>query len=217
MRFITASILTALLLPSLSWAVADEATAREYYRYRDSKGVMKISQGIPPESSKMGYDIITAEGTLIKQVPRELTKEDLKATGSVEAKRRTAEAEAKQQLKNDQALLRRYSTPADIEAARKRAINDIIIRIGIINSNFMSLKAQIEREQTRAANLERSGQPVPQELADNIKALTAEVDETERTIEQRRLEIKQEEKNYDEDTKRLKFLLDRIHGTQTTE
>jgi hypothetical protein len=216
MRFITAIILTALLLPSLSWAADDKATTREYYRYRDSKGVMKISQGIPPESSKMGYDIITADGTLIKQVPRELTKEELKA-GGAEANRRAAEAQAKQQLKNDQALLRRYSTPADIEAARKRAINDIIIRIGIINSNFMSLKAQIEREQTRAANLERSGQPVPEELADNIKALTAEVDETERTIEQRRLEIKQEEKNYDEDAQRLKFLLDRIHGTQTTE
>jgi chromosome segregation ATPase len=207
MRFISAVVSAALLSSSLAWA-AESGSAREYYRYRDANGVMRISQGIPPEFSKLGYEIISADGTVLKKVPRELQGDELKAVD----KQREAEEAAKKQLKNDQALLRRYSTPADIESARNRAINDIKIRIGIINSNLLSLKQQIEREQSRAANLERSGQPVPQELSDNIRALSAEVDETERTIEQRQLEIKQEENNYQADIDRLKFLLERIHG-----
>lgn len=208
MRFIPTALSVALLTSALAWAADSSGPAREYYRYRDANGLMRISQGIPPEFAKLGYEIISADGTVLKKVPRELQGDELKTVD----KQREAEAAAKQQLKNDQALLRRYSTTTDIESARDRAINDIKIRIGIINSNLQSLKQQIEREQSRAANLERSGQPVPQELADNIKALSSEVDETERTIEQRQLEIKQEEKNYQADMDRLKFLLERIHG-----
>lgn len=206
------AILSIHLLLSLSatvWAADPTAGGREYYRYRDAKGVLRISQGIPPEFSKMGYEVISADGTVLKTVPRELHGDELKAVD----KQREAEEAAKQQMKNDQALLRRYSTPADIESARNRAINDIKIRIGIINSNLNALKQQIEREQTRAANLERSGRPVPTELTDNIKALTAEVDETERTVEQRKLEIEQEKKNYQADIDRLNYLLKKIHGS----
>jgi hypothetical protein len=207
MRFLPAALSVALLASSLAFAT-EKQSVREYYRYRDAKGVMRISQGIPPEFSKLGYEVISADGMVLKTVPRELQGDELKAVD----KQREAEEAAKLQLKNDQALLRRYSTPADIESARNRAINDVKIRIGIINSNLLSLKQQIEREQNRAANLERSGQPVPQELTDNIKALTAEVDETERTIEQRQLEIKQEEKNYQAEIERLNYLLEKIHG-----
>jgi chromosome segregation ATPase len=206
MRLFTIIVSIVLLAPFT--VLAADPKPSEYYRYRDANGVMRIGQSIPPEFSKLGYDIITADGTLIKKVPPELHGEALEAEG----KRRAAEEAAKQQLKYDQALLRRYSTPADVESARNRAINDIKIRIGIINSNLLSLKQQIEREQTKAANLERSGQPVPRELADNIKALTIEVDETEKTIEQRQLEMKQEEKNYQDDMERLKYLLEKVHG-----
>lgn len=210
LRITTAILSFALIAAQTSWAADAKGTAREYYRYRDANGVMRISQGIPPEFSKLGYDVITADGTLIKKVAPELHGEALKADG----KRRAEEEAVKQQMKYDQALLRRYSSPADIESALKRATNDFKIRIGIINSNLISLKQQIEREQIRAADLERSGQPVPQALTDNIKALSAEIDETERTIKLRQLEMNQEEENYRKDIERLKYLLAKIHGTQ---
>ena len=65
------------------------------------------------------------------------------------SRRLEAAASAEQQRLRewDESLLLRYSTVADIEAARERALRDLRIRLSILKGNKRSLKQQAENYQ----------------------------------------------------------------------
>jgi hypothetical protein len=154
------------------------------YRYFDNKGVPSIDHHVPPEFAKNGYTVMRPDGTVIEVVPRQLTAEEMKSQGSAEARRRAAEAEARRLREWDESLLRRYSNIIDIEAARDRALRDFQVRVNILRSNLMSVKGQIEREQAKAADIERRGASVPAETTQNIATLRGEISDTEESIAQ---------------------------------
>lgn len=195
-------LLIALCLPG--WANASKLL----YRYYDDKGVPNIDHRVPPEFAKNGYTVMRQDGTVIEVVPRQLTAEEMKDQGSAEARRRAAEAEAKRLQEWDESLLRRYSTTADIEAARDRAMRDFEVRINILRSNLMSVKGQIEREQAKAADIERRGAQVPAETTQAIASLRREISDTEDSIAQNQREQKEARASYQRDIERFTTLKD---------
>ncbi len=84
------------------------------------------------------------------------------------------------------------------------------IRISILKSNLVSIKSQIEREQAKAANIERRGREVPQDLLKNINILRQEIEDTEQSIVMRREEIESVKASYQRDIERFKTLKDRV-------
>lgn len=195
-------LLVALGLPG--WANASKLL----YRYFDNKGVPNIDHHVPPEFAKNGYTVMRPDGTVVEVVPRQLTAEEMKGQGSAEARRRAAEAEAKRLQEWDESLLRRYSTTVDIEAARDRALRDFDVRINILRSNLMSVKSQIEREQAKAADIERRGASVPEETTQAIAALRREIGDTEESIVQNQREAQEVRASYQRDIDRFKTLKD---------
>ena len=105
----------------------------------------------------------------------------------------------------------RYSSVEDIESARERAIRDLYIRISILRSNLMSVKAQIEREQLKAADIERSGREVPENLTATIDKLGQEIEDTEESIAVRRHEVDETKASYQRDIDRFELLMDRVN------
>ncbi len=69
-----------------------------------------------------------------------------------------AKAEEERLRKWDESLMLRYSTVADIEAAKERALRDLQIRMSILKGNRRSLKQEVENYQAQAADTERSWQ-----------------------------------------------------------
>ena len=197
-------LLIALGLPG--WANASKLL----YRYFDDKGVPNIDHHVPPEFAKNGYTVMRPDGTVVEVVPRQLTPEEMKGQGSAEARRRAAEAETKRLQEWDESLLRRYSTTVDIEAARDRALRDFDVRINILRSNLMSVKSQIEREQAKAADIERRGASVPAETTQAIAALRREIGDTEESIAQNQREAQEVKASYQRDLDRFKTLKDLV-------
>lgn len=180
--------------------VADGATGK-MYRYTTDRGVVAVDDHVPPEFVKNGYEVLSPDGRVLETVPRQLTGEEGK-------RKRAAEAEAKRLQEWDKNLLLRYSSVDDIGAARDRALREIDIRLSILRSNLNSAKGQVEREQEKAANIERGGGTVPEAIATNIEKLKVEVSVIEASIAERMKDKETTGVAYQKDIERFKSLQD---------
>ena len=204
-------VITALLLALL---VSTDASS-QLYRYTNDKGVTVIDDKVPPEFVRNGYDVISNNGALIRRVPRQLSEEELELRNTDESRARLREEEEARMQAWDQSLMLRYSSVDDIEAAEKRAMRDLQIRISILKSNLVTIKSQIEREQKRAADIERQGYDVPTDLSKNITTMRLEIEDTEQSIQLRREEIEQVKASFKRDIDRFKTLADRVEMRRT--
>ena len=84
------------------------------------------------------------------------------------------------------------------------------MRVGILKSNRISVKSEIEREQARAADIERRGRQVPKAVTDKIAILEGEIKGIEQAIDQREAEIKEMAERFDRDIERFKTLESQI-------
>ncbi len=206
----TGKYIWGVVLCTLLWVDAAYSAGNQLYRYTNDKGVKVINDAIPPEFVSKGYDIIHMDGTLIKRIPRQLSEEELRLRNTDESRARFKEEEEARMQAWDESLMLRYSDVADIEAAQSRAIRDLEIRISILKSNLVSIKSQIEREQAKAADIERRGSDVPEELSKTISTLRLEIEDTEQSIAVRREEIAMVKASYRRDIDRFKTLQDRV-------
>ncbi|MCO8162492.1 DUF4124 domain-containing protein [Pseudomonas sp. LJDD11] len=131
------------------------------YRYVDSRGITVMDrQGVPPEYAGKGYQVLNAQGRVVQVVPPAPSAEQI----------RQAEA-AKAQAGADAQLLRQYRSVDDVERAKARKLAEIDALIGVALGNTQGLAAQQASLQGQAADLERAGRPVPQNLIDQMNDL----------------------------------------------
>lgn len=190
-------------LAMLTLAASGEAVAAagKLYRYTTDRGVVAVDDHVPPEFVKNGYEVLTPDGRVVETIPRQLTGEE-------GARKRAADAEAKRLQEWDKNLLLRYSSVDDIAAARDRALREIDIRLSILRSNLGSVKSQVEREQEKAADIERRGGTVPEAIATNIEKLKIEVGGIEASIAERLKDKEIARASYQKDIDRFKTLQD---------
>jgi chromosome segregation ATPase len=178
------------------------------YRYVNSEGHKVVAYQVPPEFVANGYEILSAKGSLIAVVPRQLDDSERSDMNAQERLEREAEEERERLRKWDESLLLRYSTVADIEAARERALRELRIRVSILKGKLRSLKQQVENYQAMAADQERLGNSVDVEHLKAIDDLQSEIESTERAVSDRQEEIAAVDASYDRDIDRFSTLLD---------
>lgn len=149
-----------LILAPLS-ALAEEQPEGLLYRYVDSRGVTVMDrQGVPPEYVGQGYQVLNAQGRVVKVVPPAPTAEEIR-----EAQQAEAQANA------DAQFLQQYRSVADVDRARTRRLAELDALIGVAQGNLQGLSAQQVSLQGQAADQERAGRPVPQSLIDQMHDL----------------------------------------------
>jgi hypothetical protein len=207
----TVRAIAATAIALASWLAVGTAWGAEFlYRYLNDDGVVVIDYSVPPHHVHKGYEVLNKDGTVHRVVARTLTQEEL-ADQSSDAYMAQVEAEEAERLRKwDESLLLRYSSLEDIEAARDRALSELRIRISILRSNVRSLKLQVESNQARAADIERSGGDVPVEVVAAIDGLQGEIAETERSIVERGKEVEVVEQGFQRDLDRFTLLLDKV-------
>lgn len=190
------TLLTTAIILSASATYAAEVPGRVYYRYINEEGVKVINATIPPEYVPKGYEVVSLSGEVIRVVEPSPTGE--------EAKRAAEERKLQQQQeKADKLLRRRYSSVADIEAAKTRNLQELQGNISILTSNLSNVRAQIESQQERAASVERSGRTVGDDLLRNLANLQAEERDIQMQIKQREQEYQAASDKFDQDIKRF--------------
>lgn len=184
--------------------------AGNLYRYHNADGIIVVNWTVPPEYAPYGYEVLNDDGMVIEVVPRELTPEEREDRALSERVANQAKAEEARLQQWDELLLRRYSTVADVEAARDRSLRDLNIRISILKSNRRSLRQKVENYQANIATGEREGlMPQPVEL-ESIEVLKREIVGTEKAIDDRQAEVDKVYGEYALDIERLRLLQDVI-------
>ncbi|WP_085681673.1 DUF4124 domain-containing protein [Marinobacter salarius] len=170
------------------------------YRYTDENGQIVISSTIPQEASRRGYDILSKNGRVIETIDPEPTEEEIAAREAEE--KRQAEAERQREL--DRKLLERYSHPDEAVRAMHRKIRELQGLNQLKRGNISVIVSQLDSEQSRAADLERSGRDIPEATLEKIRRLEAQIRDIEREINSQNANIKALRERFEADIERLK-------------
>lgn len=191
----SARVLLALLLLQPLAAVS----AEQLYRYRNAQGVQVLDRlGVPAEFIGNGYEVLNEQGRVIDVVP---------PAPSAEERQRLVEEKAK--AGSDAQLMRLYSTVEDVDRALSRKLVEVDGLITVAKSNQRSLRTQQRNLQSQAAELERSGRPVPEHLIVQMNNLKSEQLQLDKDIERYQATRAQSEASYNADRARLAELLSR--------
>ncbi len=167
-----------------------------YYKYINKKGINVVSSRIPSEYVKRGYSIVTFDGRVIETIPAELSP--------AEKARLIIETERLEKLKEcDTLLLRRYSQPDDVEAAKQRKLTQNESGIILIDLNIEKINSQIDLYQSLAAEDERAGKVISAATMTSLNKL-----KSDRELERSQRQQKIDESNkiieeHDKDIERL--------------
>jgi len=204
MRLVTSALILALISPV--------AFAARLYRF-NVDGQMIMKDHVPPEYAQMGYDILNDQGLVVKRISPAPTPEELAALAAQEAIKKARLERIRIRREADQALLRVYSKPADVERARKRKVGNIDGYISLQQRRIVDLTEKLERAQARAANYERSGQEIPVDMRLEIAQLQNQIRESHSNIKTRNMEKVESTKVYAEEYSRMQILLKYPPGT----
>jgi len=188
---IAVSAVTALMAASLAEA--------SMYRYTDENGQVVISNTIPQEASKRGYDILNKNGRVVETIDPEPTEEEIAAREAEE--RRQAEEARQREL--DRKLLERYSHPDEAVRAMHRKIRELQGLNQLKRGNISVIVSQLDSEQSRAANLERAGRDIPEATLEKIRRLEAQIRDIQREINSQNADIKALRERFEADIERL--------------
>lgn len=191
-RFSLAAFASALLL------AATVAEAR-MYRYTDENGQTVISNTIPQEASRRGYDILNTKGRVIESVDPAPTAEEIAAREAEEQRQEALERQQQQ----DRELLKRFSHPDEAVRAMHRKIRELEGLNQLKRGNISVIVSQLDNEEGRAADIERSGRKVPESTLEKIRRLESQIREIEREIASQNAEIQTLRDGYEADIKRL--------------
>ena len=185
-------LLLGLLLPLA-------AGATELYRYVDDQGITVLSrQGVPPEFIGKGYEVLNDQGRVVKVIPPAPSAEEMQR---ILADRARAGSDAH--------LLRLYTRPEDIDRALERKLAELDGLIGVARGNLQSSRTQQANLQSQAAEHERAGREVPQQLLTQIDNQKAEQQRLQANIDRYRQAREEAEAGFAADRARLSELLER--------
>lgn len=169
----TASSLLAVALLAAGMAHA------ALYRWVDGNGRVHYSDTLPPNYQKSGAAEMNRQGLVIKRTQSEAERQ---AEVARQAELARIKAEQDKQAQLDRALTQTYTTEAEIDLARDRAlehhklaIKSAQIRAEAVNTNLTELRERIAR-------IEKAGRKVGSGLTDQLEQAERESLELKRTI-----------------------------------
>lgn len=165
-----------------SIAMAADAQSADLYRYVNDKGITVLDRSVPPQHVSRGYEILDGDGRVKQVVPAALTPEEREAA-------RAAEREQKRRHSADETLLRLYSSLADLDRAYSRQVQQIENLIATSEAGILTLNAQRDDLQSRAAMQERAGRKVDPQLLRELAEVEAEQRRLLRLISNNRQDI----------------------------
>lgn len=188
MRRLTLLLVACLftLCAAIAWA---QQKVPDRYRWKDAQGVTHFDDVLSAAAIQAGYDIIGSSGMIRRHVDPPRTAEQLKADKAAEAAKKAADRAAAKQAQEDEQMLNAYPTEAELASAQAAQLEMIDQYIGSTQISLKSQEQSLSDLLSHAADLDRSGKPVPATLRSQIEALRANIEKQKAYIA-----VKQQEK-----------------------
>lgn len=191
-------ILALLLASAPTWA----QDGGHRYRWVDEAGHLHLSDNLPADAARLGYDLINQYGRVIKHVEGDKSAEEIAAAKQAAE---AAEAARKQELA-DQRMLAAYPTEADLVAGQQEHLRLMKLRI---ESTRMSMQSQIKGLAgmlDQAAGYSQRGERVPAKLKQDIADQRALVQHQRTWIENQQAKLAGSAKQFERDLTRYREL-----------
>lgn len=195
MRFALPVVL-ALLLASVASA-ADHPHNR--YKWTDAEGALHYSDALPPEAVRYGYEIVNAQGVVIKHVDRAKTAEERVAAKAELAKAQAAKDAAETRVRTDQQLLAAYPTEDDLKRAQHQQSEMLEQNLSSARISLQSQEKSLAELLGHAAELDSSGKSVPPPLAKRIADMRKQVEDQRGYITRKEAERDQTVARFDDE------------------
>jgi hypothetical protein len=201
-KYLTASLLIFSLIGTD--AISATSAYAGMYRYTDKTGQVVIGSSIPQEATQRGYDILNNNGRVVTIIAPAPTEQELAERNAQQQHQNALELQRKQ----DRKLLKRFSHPDQARSAMNRKIRELEGLISPKRGNITVISGQLNAEQSRAADLERSGQKIPEATLGKIRRLEAQILNIEQEIENQTQDIQTQQEIYEIDIRRLQQVTD---------
>ena len=201
MRIVVAALALALVAP------VPAAT----YKWVDDKGVVHYSDQMPPEAVNKGSVQLSPQGVPIKSIDPAPTPESLKARGADQERDRELARQQQEVARRDRALLNSYSSEAEIDLARSRAMQTVEEAL----QSALNFTAELGKR--RAALFERketAAKSAPStEVEQELQTIQAELAHQAEVVAQKRRQLAEIKARYDADKARWRTLATSKGGT----
>lgn len=198
------SIVTASFVFTLTFCIAASGASvtkdkRNRFKWSDAQGNVHYDDALPPEALQFGYDVVNDQGIVVKHVDRPKTADELKADKETADKTAAAKRVSDAQSKNDQQLLAAYPSEHDLVAAQHAQMDMLDQSVHATEVSLQNQEKSLSDMLSHAADLDRTGKPVPTTLQQQIDALRITVEKQKTYIANRQAEKDANEKKFETD------------------
>ena len=149
------------------------------YRWVDSGGRVHYADTLPPTYQKSGAAEMNKQGSVIKRTQSEAERQ---AEAERMAEQKRIQQEQQKQAQLDRALTQTYTSEAEIDLARDRALEHHKLAIKGAETRASAVEKNLADLNARVANIEKAGRPVSSNLKEQLAQATLESQELKRTI-----------------------------------
>lgn len=173
------------------------------YRWVDGSGRMHYSDTLPTTYQKSGAAEMSKQGVVIKRTQ----SEDERRTEKMQLEEdRLLEEARQQQALQDRALTQTYTTEAEIDLARDRALAHHNLAIKGTQLRAKTVTDTLAELKERAARIVKAGRPIPSNLKDQLDRASKESLELRRSALNHEESLMKVREKYDTDKLRFREL-----------
>jgi hypothetical protein len=194
---ISTSLALGATLPAEAQQPPGSGSQKKLYRWTDADGKVHYTDQLPPEAVGNERERLNTQGIAVDKVEREMTPAEREAH-RIEQARLAEEAKRQAELdKMDAVLMGSYPNESDLTRAYKE-------RFDLLEQSLESARVGIRSQEksmadmlAHAANLERSGKPVPETVVQSIALTRKQVEEQRGYLAKRESERAALQQEYD--------------------
>jgi hypothetical protein len=161
----------ALLLVTLGAAAAGSGDVRLRYKWRDEAGNLHYADSVPPEATRLGYEVVNQQGLVVRRVERAKTADEIAAAKAAADKLAEEKRKADDVARNDAQMLAAYPSEEDLRKSLQAQIDLITQNIQATEVGITSQEKSLAERLVHAAEQERNGKPVPATVQNQINTL----------------------------------------------
>ena len=179
----------ASLLIAVSLASVPAFAQGTRYKWRDAEGNLHYSDALPADAGKLGYDVVNAQGIVVKRVEPAKTAEERAIAKAASAREQASRLEAEARVRKDQQLLAAYPTEQELLIAHEQQLQLLQQNIVSAETALRNQERNLADQLGNAADIERDGKPIPQRMADQISTVRRQIEAQHGVIERRHAEL----------------------------
>lgn len=143
-------------------ALTTTVQAGGLYKWVDEKGQVQFSDKPPPPQNlqKGSLEQLSKRGIVVKKIDPVLTPEQAAAA----AKQKEVETQEAEQRRRDNALVKSYTKPEEVDLLRDRALEVLDGEIKSFTLQRKTADSHLKRVNERIASFEQRKKPVPPDL-----------------------------------------------------